>query len=188
MLRRTLIVVALVALLATSAWAAGPEDHTGKQDGKYESIKVNMEERVIGWPYEYKALPLCVIPVYMNVGYFVQVEKCWEEKIELSQFDCADPRVGKGANDFPCYWGCTKIKVRANFEAKLGMKKAKVDGSPINGDKWSAWIEGSDIVAAGGAWNEIEVCVKAWMVTLYKTAPGTKVHVGNVTVTVKPNV
>ena len=187
MLKRTLIVVALVALLATSAQALGPDPHTGKQ-GDHTGVKVNIEEMDIGWPFEYKALNLCVIPVYMHVGYFVQVEKCYDRKIKLVQVDCADQRVALGSNDggnWPCYYDCEDVKIRANFEAKLGLKLDTV-GATI--DKWEAWFDGSDIVDASGGWNTVTVCVKAWKAKLYGTTPGTEVHVGNVTITVKPNV
>jgi len=187
MLKRTLIVIAVVAFLATSAQALGPDPHTGKSGGDISGVKGNMEKLTIGWPFEYKKLNLCVIPVYMNVGYFVQVEKCHERKIKLIQVDCEDQRVGKGVNDWPCYYDCENVKIRANFEAKLGLSKSRV-GSGLDGDRWSAWFDGGDIVDATGGWNTITVCVKAWRARLYNESPGTEVHVGNVTITVKPNV
>ena len=183
MLKRTLIVVAVVALLATSAQALGPDPHTG--GGNSPAIKVNLEKIEIGWPFEYKALNLCVIPVYMHVGYFVQVEKCNERKIKLVQVECSDPVMGKGDGDWPCYYDCENVKIRANFQVKLGLSKAKV-GSVI--DEWSAYFEGGDIVDANGGWNTITVCVKAWKARLYNNAPGTEIQVGTVTITVKPNV
>jgi len=183
MMKRTLIVIAVVAALATSAQALGPDPHTGTLEGKFQSIKVNIQKLEIGWPFEYKALDLCVIPVYMHVGYFVQVEECNKRKIVLVQVECAD--IGKGGGDWPCYKDCEKLKIRANFEVKLGLKKAKV-GDIIK--DWSAYFNGSDTVDASGNWNEIEVCVDAWKAQLFKHAPGTEVKVGEVTVTVKPNV
>lgn len=178
-----MIVVAVVALLATSAQALGPDPHTGNHDGKGPSIKVNIQKLEIGWPFEYKALDLCVIPVYMHVGYFVQVEKCHERKIKLVQVECAD--IGKGGGDWPCYKDCEKVKIRANFEVKLGLKKDKI-GDVIK--DWSAYFNGADTVDASGNWNEVEVCVDAWKAQLFKNAPGTEIKVGEVTVTVKPNV
>jgi hypothetical protein len=183
MVKRTLIAIAVVALLATSAQALGPDPHTGTLEGKYQSIKVNLQNMEIGWPFEYKALDLCVIPVYMHVGFFVQVEKCNERKIKLVQVNCED--IGKGAGDWPCYKDCEKVKIRANFEAKLGLSKSKV-GSVIK--EWNAYFNGSSTVDNSGSWNEIEVCVDAWQAQLFQNVPGTEIHVGNVTITVKPNV
>jgi hypothetical protein len=189
MLKRTLIVIAVVAFLATSAQALGPVPHTsaGTDDagnpilGKGD-IKVNMENLTLGWPFEYKALDLCAIPVYMNVGYFVQVEKCHERKIKLVQVDCAD--IGK--SDWPCYKDCENVKVRANFEAKMGLRKEKTSGSPIK--EWSAYFQGSDVVPGDGSWHTVTVCVDAWKTEVYKSAPGTEIRVGTVYLTVKPNV
>ena len=181
MLKRTLIVIAVVAFLATSAQALGPDPHTG--GGNSPAIKVNVQKITIGWPFEYKALDLCVIPVYMNVGYFVQVEKCHERKIKLVQVECGD--IGKGGGDWPCYKDCDKVKVRANFEVKLGLKKEKISDVI---KEWSAYFNGGDTVDASGNWNEIEVCVDAWKAQLMKHAPGETVKVGNVILTVKPNV
>jgi len=183
MLKRTLIVVAVVALLATSAQALGPDPHTG--GGNSPAIKVNNESRVIGWPFEYKALDLCVIPVYMNVGYYVQVEKCNERKIKLVQVDCEDQRVGKGAGDWPCYYDCENVKIRANFEVKLGVKKEKI-GSVIK--DWSAWVT-PDVVGPSSGWSTVSVCVKTWKTELWKAGTvGQTVRVGTVILTVKPNV
>ncbi len=183
MVKRTLIAIAVVGLLATAAHALGPDPHYGTYDGKYQSIKVNIEKISIGWPFEYKALDLCVIPVYMHVGYYVQVEKCNERKIKLVQVDCGD--IGKGGGDWPCYFDCENVNIRANFEVKLGLKFSTI-GSVI--DKSDKYFDGGDTVDASGNWNTIKVCVKAWKARLYKNAPGTEIKVGELTITVKPNV
>jgi hypothetical protein len=187
MLKRTLIAIAVVALLATSAQALGPDPHTNKfnDDGSVKlgvgQIKVNNEKFTLGWPFEYKALDLCAIPVYMNVGYFVQVHECHKRKIKLVQVDCAD--IGQG--DWPCYKDCEDVKVRANFEAKMGTRLEKT-GSAI--EKWKAYIQGDDLVPGDGAWHTVTVCVEAWKTQLYKMTPGSEVRVGTVFLTVKPNV
>ena len=184
MVKRTLIAIAVVAFLATSVQAFGPVPHTGTGDygGKHETIKVDIQKLEIGWPVEYKALDLCVIPVKMHVGYFVQVEKCSERKIKLVQVECKD--IGKGAGDWPCYLDCEDVKVRANFEAKLGLKKNATNDVLKD---WSAYFDGGDTVDASGSYNTITVCVKAWKARLYKQSPGTEITVGNVILTVKPN-
>jgi hypothetical protein len=187
MLKRTLIAVAVVALLATSAQALGPDPHTGKLD-KHTGIKVDPIKMDVLWPFEYKALDLCVIPVKMKIGLFVQIEECHKRKIVLQQVECGD--IGKNTQgDWPCYKGCEDIKVRANFDAQLGLKKEKV--GPVL-DKWEAWFEGGSTVAATTGWNTLTVCVKAWRAKLYEVAASAAaddlLDVGTVTVTVKPNV
>jgi hypothetical protein len=188
MLKRTLIAVAVVALLATSAQALGPEPHTGKMGGN-QGVKVDPQNMSIFWPFEYKALDLCVIPVKMKVGVFVQIEECHKRKIVIKQVECGD--IGKNSQgDWPCYKGCETIKVRANIDVKLGLKTAKV--GPIL-DKWSASFTDGDTVAGGAGWVPHEICVTAWKAKLFEAdasaaMAGSEVHVGDVTVTVKPNV
>jgi hypothetical protein len=180
MLKNTLIAVAVVALLATSAQALGPEPHTG--GGNSPAIKVNNVNMEIGWPFEYKALSLCVIPVYMNVGYYVQVEKCNERKIKLEQVECSDMEKG---SDWPCYQDCEDVNIRANFEVKLGTSLQNKTGVI---DKMEAYYKGGDIVDASGDWNTITVCVEAWKTKLWEQTPGSQVKVADLVITVKPNV
>lgn len=188
MLKRTLIAVAVVALLATSAQALGPDPHTGKMD-KHTGIKVDPIDMSVFWPFEFKALDLCVIPVKMKVGVFVQIEECNKRKIVLKQVECGD--IGKNAQgDWPCYKGCETIKVRANIDVKLGLNKAKV--GPIL-DKWEAFFTDGDTVDGGAGWVSHEICVEAWRAKLFEAEAedamaGDEVDVGTVTVTVKPNV
>lgn len=189
MLKRTLIAVAVVALLATSAQALGPDPSTGKL-GDHTGIKVDPLKMQVFWPFEYKALDLCVIPVKMKVGVFVQIEKCYDRKIILNQVECGD--IGKNnSGEWPCYLGCETIKVRANIDVKLGLNKAKV-GSVL--DKWEAYFTDGNTIDGGAGWISHEICVKAWKAQLWSNTigdaamAGSEVNVGTVTVTVKPNV
>jgi hypothetical protein len=190
MVKRTLIAIAVIALLGVAAQAQmtpidtgymGPPVYAG--GGNSPGLKVDDTATAI-WPFEYKALPLCTFDVVMHVGMFVQVEKCNERKIKLVQVDCADPAMGKGAGDWPCYYDCEKVKIRANFPVKLGLEKAKV-GNVLK--DWSASMA-PDTVDDSGSWNEIEICVKAWKADLSAEKPGNQVKVGTITITVKPNV
>ena len=182
MVKRTLIAIAVLALVASAVQAAGPDPHFFEKD-KDISIKVNNEKLEIGWPFEYKALTICTVPVYMNVGYFVQIDNCEDRKIELKQVDCGD--IGKGSGDWPCYFDCEDIKIRANFEVKMGTDKHKV-GPVIDG--WDAYYDGGDVVPGDGSWHTVKVCVKAWKAKLLESSPGEKVKVGDLDITVKPNV
>ena len=188
MLKRTLIAVAVVALLATAVQAYGPDPHTGKMGGD-QGIKITPIKMDIFWPFlQYQALDLCEIPVKMEIGVFVQINECHKRKITLKQVQCGD--IGKNANgDWPCYKGCDTIKVRANFDVKLGLRKEKV--GPVL-DKWEAYFTDGDTVDAGAGWVSHEICVKAWKAKLYEQEvlgkAGETFTVGKVFVTVKPNV
>ena len=185
MAKRSLIAIAVAALLATSAQALGPDPHTGLIDGMHQSIKVNIQKTDIAWSFEYKARDLCVIPVYMHVGYFVDVAECLIG-IKLAQVDCGE--IGKDIGDWPCYLDCRNILIRANFEAKLGLRLEKNRaGDDIIGE-WDAYFGRGDVIAGDGRWHTKRVCVKAWKARLQNRSPGARVRVGKVTVTVKPNV
>jgi hypothetical protein len=183
-MKRTLIAIAVVALLATSANAA-IEDPYYFTAGSHSAIKIDGKESpTLRWPYQivYDELIVCNIPIKMKVGMFVQVKDCKDKKIVLEQVNCDD--IGKGAGDYPCYLGCVDFDVRANFDVKLGSNLHK-DGDVI--DSWSAYYDGGNTVAGDGDWHGIKLCVKAWKTKIYKAAPGDQVSVGSVDITVKPD-
>ncbi len=182
MVTRIIIAIIVVALAATSAQALGPVPDRGFVGDNF-SIKVDIRKFAIGFPFEFTALDLCVMPVTMNVGFFVQVEDCASKKILLRQVDCGD--IDRPAEDWPCYFDCETVRIRANFEVKLGLKLKK-ESSVI--EEWEAFFEDKDTVSPSGAFEEVKVCVKAWKAQLQKHAPGSEVKVGTLTITVKPNV
>jgi len=188
MIKRTLIAIAVVALLATSADAALKEWYfpTGTV-GDSAAVKVDGKETVdFRWPYtvSYKALTVCNIPIKMSVGMYVQVLDCKDEKIILTQVGCGD--IGQGTDKFPCYLGCVTLDVRANFNVTMGASLVK-EGDIITGDNWSAYYEGGDYVPGDGEYHAVKLCVKAWATQIWKAAVGDEVTVGSVNVTVKPS-
>jgi hypothetical protein len=176
MVKRSLIAIAVLALIATSVHATGLDYNEG---GKIK--------RDSGWPWEYIALDICTIPVYMDVGMYVEVKECSKQEILLTQVPCPDGRK------FPCYCGCDDIEIRANFAAWVGVKKGDVpDGSPIK--SWETYIvqgggdEGLYPLApsVGGAYDKITICVEAWETKIWEAGPNDKLKVADVVVTVKP--
>jgi len=190
MIKRTLMAIAVVGLLATSVYAAISDDtifYFHKDKGY--AVKVDgVDHPTIRWPYtiSYEALTVCTIPVKMHVGMYVQVENCDDKKIILEQLNCGD--IGKGSGDFPCYRGCVDLNVRANFNVKMGAT-LHTSGDIIKGGggDWSAYYDnGVDTVAGDGDYHGVKLCVKAWKSQIYKASPGDEVTVGSVDVTVKP--
>jgi hypothetical protein len=183
-MKRTLLAIAVVALLAT--WVrADIEDPYYFSTGNNRAVKVDgVDTPEIRWPYTivYDELTVCNIPIKMKVGMYVQVKDCKNKKIILEQVNCAD--IGKtGADDYPCYLGCVTFDVRANFDVKLGSKLNKTGDVIVN---WSAYYDGGDTVTGDGDYHTVKLCVKAWGTAIYKAAPGDEVAVGSVDVTVKP--
>jgi hypothetical protein len=168
MVKRMLIAIAVVALVATSAQADIVDPGGGK-------IKQDSS-----WPTEYIALDLCTMDVLMDVGMYVQIKDCSKREIKLVQVTCPEGRK------FPCYSDCEDIEVRANFAAVLGLKLAKSDPSPIK--SWEAYFDGENTVDSDelGVYKKLTVCVDAWESEIWTASPGDKVKVGELTVTVKP--
>ncbi|MFC1634624.1 hypothetical protein ACFL5Z_07250 [Planctomycetota bacterium] len=181
MVKRTLIAIALVAFLASTAPADIQVHYFGPID-KDTGVKVDGNEKVY-WPYEYKALDVCEMPVLMEIGGYVEVQDCTDKKIKLKQVDCGD--IGKGSGDFPCYLDCESIKVRANFDVKMGTRLVK--NGPVIKD-WEGFYDGGDVVPGDGSDHEVKVCVKAWKAEIWKGTVGEEVNVGTLYVTAKPDV
>jgi hypothetical protein len=182
MMKKSLIAIALMAFLATTVQAGDAAQNPWKFDDPTE----------VYWPWEYKALEICQVPVYMEVGMYVEMTNCTgrnSAKIELKQVTCDDlkstpidePRGGFG---FPCYFDCTNISIRANFDVKLGYKLYKI-GNVLDG--WDAYYDGIDVIPGDGATHTTSLCVGAWSADIFNHAPGDEVLVGEVAVTVKPN-
>jgi hypothetical protein len=184
-MKRTLIAIAVVALLATTVHAAIEDPYYFTGPDKMSAVKVDGSETPrIAWPYKivYDELVVCNIPIKMKVGMFVQVKECKDKKIILEQVNCSD--IGQGADKYPCYLGCVDFEVRANFEVKLGSALHKEGDIIVD---WEAYYDGGDVVPGDGDWHPMKLCVKAWNTKLYKATPGDEVAVGSVDITVKPN-
>jgi hypothetical protein len=185
MIKRTLIAIAVVALLAASVHAAIEDPYYFTGPDKAAAVKVDGKDTpTIRWPYSivYDELVVCNIPIKMKVGMFVQVKECKDKKIILEQVSCAD--IGQGSDKYPCYLGCVSFDVRANFDVKLGSALHK-DGDTIS--DWEAYYDGGDTIPGDGDYHSAKLCVKAWNTKIYKAAPGDEVAVGSVDITVKPN-
>jgi len=187
MVKRTLIAIALVAFLASTAPAALEVYYWGPLSGNYldkeAGVKVDGNIDDVYWPFEYKALDICSMPLKMEVGMYVDVQNCKDRKIVLKQVDCGD--IGKGANEFPCYHDCENINIRANFEVKLGTRIEKVGGVL---DQVEGYYDGGDIIPGDGSYHTATVCVRAWKARLYNQSAGAEVTVGTLYITAKPNI
>ena len=152
--------------------------------GRSKQVKESYKSDAPLWVSYKQNSDLSVTPAD-TAGSFVQVEGCDEKKIKLVQVDCGD--IGKGSGDFPCYKGCERIRIRANCEVKLGLKKETIV-NVISHRHWKAYFTKDPIVDDSGNWNEIVICVEAWKAKLYEKAPGTPVKIGEIIITVKPRV
>jgi hypothetical protein len=189
MVKKTLIAIALVAFLASTAPADIEVYYWGPMSGgdlnKESGVKSDGNEKVF-WPYEYKELDICAMPLLMEIGMYVDVKDCKDRELILHQVDCAE--IARAANEFPCYLGCETINVRANFDVKLGTRVVEND---TNGDvfnKVEGFYDGGDVVPGDGSYHAMKVCVKAWKARLHLASYGEEVNVGTLYVTAKPDV
>ncbi len=165
MVKKCLIAIAVVALLATTVQAA-----------TYPAIKKDGD-----WPSTYIPLDLCTFPVYLEVGHYVQLYKCNELKMKLEQVTCPD---GRG---FPCYTDCITIKARANFPAIFGADLDKSGPNILK--KTDLYWEDDRFTITGQTndWESMKLCLDAWEVELWKSGQASgKVKVGEITISVKP--
>lgn len=167
MVKKCIFALAVAALLVATVQADDP------------AIK-----RDFDWPFTYKAIDLCKMPVYMDIGHFVQMKECNKRELVMKQVDCES--IGKGSGDFPCYDGCEEFEVRANFPAVFGgnlsNKSAVFDKVEVY------WKDGDNqINGSTGDWEKLTVCVKAWKTQIWKAAEAKKKQkVADLTITVKP--
>ncbi len=177
MVKKCLIAIAVVALLATTVQAGDT----------YPAIKT--DDEVGNWPWTkiYDEVEICDIPVKLEVGHYVQLYKCNKLKIELVQVDCDTLR--KSGADFPCYRGCVEFKARANFPATFGVDWHK-SGPDIIEEHKEFFTDDQDTIQGNtGDYEKLTVCMEAWEVELWKSGsetPGEWVTVGKLTLTVKP--
>jgi hypothetical protein len=172
MVKKSLITIALMSFLATTVMAGDLAQNPWKFDDD--------------WPKEviiiYEELEICQIPIYIEVGMYVELIDCDDAEIKLVQVPCAD--IGKDPDDFPCYHDCVDVEMRANFDVQLGLKLYPPVGDII--DEWEAYFQGADTIVGDGTTQTITICVDAWSANIYNHAPGDKVYVGEVAVTVMP--
>jgi len=180
MIKKCLIAIAVVALLATTVQAASPAI---KKEGTWPWTKI------------YDEFPICTFPVTLEVGHFVQILDCDKLVMKLEQVNCS--AIGQAADKFPCYGdidealdlhgpACVTIQARANFPAIFGATFAG-GGTNIIGGHSLTWPSGNTIVG-GTSWESLKLCMTAWSVALWNTGGQTSgtVTVGTITINVKP--
>jgi hypothetical protein len=155
MLKKSILGVVLLALVAMPAYAG----HLKKYD----------------WPCEFKFLDLCEIPIYMNVGLYVEILDQDDLKIVLEQ------------DDIDTYSGCCTIQIKSNFDLILGCYVLDNDASKAMGGSFSCTIDPSEIPATlCDCVAEAEVCVVYDEVAIVHVEFGKNIEVGTLVVQVKP--
>ena len=180
MVKKCLITIAVVALLATTVQAF---DNPMKSEG---------------WPFHwtvtYDELDLCKFDVILEVGYYVQIEDCGDiGPMKLEQVNCDTIEIGgdvQDGGDFPCYEGCVEFKARANFAAVFGANFDDENADKKIIDDYELQWEGDlhEITDSGNYDDgELKLCMVASNVKLWNSgATSDTVKVGEITINVKP--
>ena len=180
MVKKSIIALAVVALMVTVVQAGTPD---GGENQPNNTVKRDGD-----WPWTYKAIDLCTMPVYMNVGHYVQLFECNKREIKLVQVTCST--IGRtNSDDFPCYTDCDEFKFKANFPAIFGGTLKKTgQGENILKDTSIYWKDDiNQISGSTGDWEKLTVCLDAWKAQIWKaTGPNDKLKVGELTINVKP--
>ena len=149
-MKKALFAVAAVALLAVVAQAGEIKIHT--------------------WPCTLTPLEITQIPVYLKVGYFVQIVDQDKLKITLGQ------------ESIHSYTGCVTMTVRTNTPIQLSASITKTGAVP--GDYWTSITGGGNLPAQGS--YPVEVCAGVNNADLAVAAGGSTPEVARVTIKVVP--
>ncbi|MCL5282022.1 MAG: hypothetical protein M1376_19180 [Planctomycetes bacterium] len=169
------VFVSAVLLIASASYAALPpsSSYNGVDVEEWDGNN-NIKGESWSWPAEYKFQPVCVIPVKMDVGFWVRVVGCKDAVIKLHQ-----DAIRK-------YSGEVTLTIKCNVAIDLAVDFAKLDGMPVNKD-WckitpsSLQPTGGDVVVSVGL---KDVDMGGWKAEQV----GTCIQVGNVTIKVRPAV
>jgi hypothetical protein len=190
MIKKTMIAVAAMAFLASAIPAFAAISVWQFTDEQSDDLALKVDgKQTVRWPFDYKFLEICRIPIEMKVGMFIRVKDCDDKKIVLTQKDCEDQVINKDSDDWPCYFGCVEVDISANFDAELDTKLYYENGDIEDAidDNWSSSID-PDTIAGDGDRHTVEICVKAWKVKLEDIPYGDSVDIGEVAILARPEV
>jgi hypothetical protein len=120
MLKRSLIAVAAVAVLASIAPAG--------------------EIKLHNWPTQFVPQVITEIPVLIDIGFWVRIKDQDKLKIKLSQVDIHTYAGCTNVN----------IECNFDLTVSCSISPEKVDGSNVMGGKYSCSVNNADVYAPGG--------------------------------------
>ena len=156
MIKKCMIVLTVVVLMVSVVSAASP----AIQAIDLCSFPVYMD---VGYYVQLPEYNKCMSPVYTDAGYYIEFKDCSLRKLNLVQVDCES--IGKSAEDFPCFTGCEDIEVRANFPAILSSRLAKI--GPILDCTCLFWKDDDNQIDGTGDWETLTVCMEAWKAEIW---------------------
>jgi hypothetical protein len=171
---KKLVFVGAVLLIASASYAATPTSgfEAGVDVEEWDG-NANIKGESWSWPAEYKYQPVCIIPVKMDVGFWVRVIGCKDCVIKLRQ------------DAIRRYSGNLTLEVQCNVNIQLKVSFSKNSGMPSMDNSVS--VNPSSLAAPGGS---VVVALTLSNVDIkgFTTGIGTNIEVGKVTLSVRPDV
>ncbi len=173
---KKLVFVGALLLITSASYAALPTSgfEQGKVDVEEWDGNNNIKGESWNWPAEYKYQAVCVIPVKMDIGFWVRIVGCKDCVLRLRQ------------DSIRKYSGTVTLTVKCNVSIDLAVDFTKLEGMPVSKDYCT--INPTSLQPTGG---DVTVSLGLKDVDLagFKSeAVGTLIQVGSVTIKVRPNV
>jgi len=177
-MKKALLIVA-VALLSTGAYARTYVTPAGSTvDWEYNGADSERKAESWNWPATYTSQQICVIPVKMDIGFWIKVNNCTNLVLNLKQ------------TEIHKYSGSVDVSITCNVNIKLSVSWAIASGVNLSGSDMSygssVSISPSSLAAPGGT---ATISLTLSNVSLMNVAGGTNcLQVGTVTLSVVPDV
>jgi hypothetical protein len=172
---KKMVFIMTVALLTVGAYGRDYVTPAGDTvDWEFDGNHSERKAEAWNWPATYDMKDVCVIPVRMDVGFWIKVVDCKTKKLNLKQVE-----IHK-------YSGSVDVNIQCNVNIVLGVYWSKKDGVSL-GDYWAdASVSPGTLDAPGGT---ATISLTLGNVNLSGLAGGTNCFtVGTVTLQVRPNV
>jgi hypothetical protein len=174
MLKKGIFVLA-ASLLTVGAYARDYVTPTGDTvNWEYDGSSSERKAEAYNWPATYDFKDVCVIPVKMDVGFWIKVVDCKNKELKLKQVE-----IHK-------YAGSVDVTIQCNVNIQLGVYWTKKDGVDLGNYYANAAVSPGTLDAPGGT---VTISLTLGDVDLSKLMGGTTaIQVGTVTLQVRPNV
>jgi hypothetical protein len=168
------VLVLAVALLSVGAYARDyvtPEGST--VDWEFDGNHSERKAESWNWPATYDYQDICVIPVKMDVGFWIKVVDCKKKELKLKQVE-----IHK-------YSGTVDVALQTNVNIQLSVSWSKASGVDLGGYGHSESVSPSTLDAPGGT---VTISLTLKDVNLANLTGGQNcLQVGTVTLKVRPN-
>jgi len=181
MLKKSVFVLT-VALLTVGAYARDFVTPAGDTvDWEYDGSNSERKAESWNWPATYDMKDICVIPVRMDVGFWIKVNGCKDLKLDLKQV-----QIHK-------YSGSVDVSITCNVNIALSVSWSKSSDIDLGGYSSSASVSPSTLDAPGGTVTVSLTLSDVDLQSIVKSTRGVAagqncVQVGTITLRVRPNV